>query len=38
MKRVVANDPGAICMLAQHYCNGKRGLLQDRAKAIGPQI
>jgi TPR repeat protein len=33
-KRMEVNDAGAIYMLAQHYCNGEKGLLQDRAKAI----
>ena len=32
MKRVVANNPGAIYMLAQHYCNGERGLLARSCK------
>jgi len=34
LKRVDANDPGAICTLGAYYKEGKGGLLQDRAKAI----
>ena len=33
MKQVAANDPGAIYVLGNHYYNGAKGLLQDRAKA-----
>jgi TPR repeat protein len=34
MKRVEANDAGAISALADCYCHGQLGLLQDRTKAI----
>ena len=34
MKRVAANDPAAIYMLAHFYYQGLGGLQQDRAKAI----
>jgi TPR repeat protein len=33
MRRVEANDPGAICMLAYHYEYKEGGLQQDYAKA-----
>jgi TPR repeat protein len=33
MRRVEANDPGVICMLAYHYEYGEGGLQQDYAKA-----
>jgi TPR repeat protein len=33
MKRVEANDPASICMLAIHYHHGRAGLQQDMAKA-----
>ncbi len=35
MKRVEANDAGAICQLGCYYNEGTFGLLQDRTKAIG---
>ena len=34
MKRVEANDPASICMLADSYYHGRLGLQQDRTKAI----
>ena len=34
MKRVEANDPTSICMLAGSYYQGLNGILQDRAKAL----
>ena len=34
MKRVEANDAGAICELAHQYCHGLRGFQQDDAKAM----
>jgi TPR repeat protein len=34
MKRVEANDAGAINVLASHYYHGKLGLLQDWEKAL----
>jgi TPR repeat protein len=34
MKRVEANDAGAICILANHYHKGERGLVQDPTKAM----
>jgi TPR repeat protein len=34
MKRVVANDVGAICQLANYYYHGQLGLLQDEEKAM----
>ena len=34
MKRVEANDAGAICELAHQYCHGLRGFQQDHAKAM----
>ena len=34
MKRVGANDPTSICMLAGSYYQGLNGILQDRAKAL----
>jgi TPR repeat protein len=34
MKRVEANDPTSICMLATHYHLGRAGFQQDHAKAI----
>ena len=33
-KRVAANDPGAICLLANCYFKGLDGYPQDRVKAI----
>jgi len=33
MKRVEANDAGAICVLGNSYHNGRVGLQQDRTKA-----
>ena len=33
-KRVAANDPGAICLLANCYFKGLDGFPQDRVKAI----
>ena len=33
MKRVEANDPASICMLAIQYHHGRAGLQQDLAKA-----
>jgi hypothetical protein len=34
MKRVEANDAASICLLASNYHDGRRGFLQDHAKAI----
>jgi TPR repeat protein len=34
MKRVEANDPASICMLANSYHNGYHGLQQDHAKSM----
>ena len=34
MKRVEANDAGAICERAHQYCHGLRGFQQDHAKAM----
>ena len=34
IKRVEANDAGAIYVLGNHYCHGQLGLQQDRSKAI----
>jgi TPR repeat protein len=34
MRRVDANDPDSICMLATHYHLGRAGFQQDHAKAI----
>jgi TPR repeat protein len=34
MKRVEANDPASICILADYYLRGRRGVQQDHAKAI----
>jgi len=34
MKRVEANDAGAMCVLAHNYHYGERGLQQDWAKAL----
>jgi TPR repeat protein len=34
MKRVEANDAGAMCLMAQFYDHGEEGLQQDRAKAM----
>ena len=34
MKRVEANDPTSICLLAQHYHHGWAGLQQNHAKAV----
>jgi TPR repeat protein len=34
MKRVEANDPTSICILAGYYLRGLRGVEQDHAKAI----
>ena len=34
MKRVEANDPASICMLADSYYHGRLGLQQDRTKAM----
>jgi tetratricopeptide (TPR) repeat protein len=34
MKRVSANDAGAICALASSYVHGQLGLPQDRARAM----
>jgi TPR repeat protein len=34
MKRVEANDAGAMCVLAHNYHYGESGLQQDRAKAL----
>ena len=34
MKRVEANDPASMYMLAGYYHNGGGGLQQDRTKAI----
>ena len=34
MKRVKANDPAAICVLANHYYNGERGIPQDHTKGM----
>jgi TPR repeat protein len=34
MKRVEANDPGAMCLLAGNYHCGGRGVQQDQTKAI----
>jgi tetratricopeptide (TPR) repeat protein len=34
MKRVEANDAGAMCQLGFYYRNGKIGLLQDEEKAM----
>jgi hypothetical protein len=34
MKRVEANDAGAMHLLASYYCQGIFGFLQDRTKAI----
>jgi tetratricopeptide (TPR) repeat protein len=34
MRRVEANDPASICMLATHYHLGRAGFQQDHAKAI----
>jgi hypothetical protein len=34
MKRVEANDPTSICMLANQYYHGRVGFQQDRAKAM----
>jgi TPR repeat protein len=33
MKRVEANDPASICLLAAHYHHGRVGFQQDRTKA-----
>jgi TPR repeat protein len=34
MKRVEANDPASICILADYYLRGLRGVEQDHAKAM----
>jgi TPR repeat protein len=34
MKRVEANDAGAMCQLGNQYIHGDEGLLQDREKAV----
>jgi TPR repeat protein len=34
MKRVEANDPASICILADYYLQGRRGVEQDHAKAM----
>ena len=34
MKRVEANDAGAISMLANYYCYGENGFRQDQTKAM----
>jgi TPR repeat protein len=34
MKRVEANDPASICLLAGNYHDGRRGFLQDNNKAM----
>jgi TPR repeat protein len=34
MKRVEANDAGAMCVLANDYYRGGRGLLQDQERAV----
>jgi TPR repeat protein len=34
MKRAEANDPGAMCLLGNHYEHGLRGLQQDRTKSM----
>jgi uncharacterized protein HemY len=34
MRRVEANDPTSICMLAGHICLGRAGFQQDHAKAM----
>ena len=34
MKRVEANDAGAICLLANSFYHGLNGMLQDHAKAM----
>ena len=34
MKRVEANDAGAMMVLGNHYHNGQIGLQQDRGKAL----
>jgi tetratricopeptide (TPR) repeat protein len=34
MKRVEANDAGAMCQLGYYYRNGQLGLLQDEEKAM----
>ena len=34
MKRVAANDPASICILASHYRLGRLGLQQDQTKAM----
>ena len=34
MRRVEANDPASMCMLANFYSRGLGGLQQDHTKAI----
>jgi TPR repeat protein len=34
LKRIEANDAGAMCALGSDYYLGKKGLQQDRAKAV----
>jgi TPR repeat protein len=34
MKRVEANDPTSICLLAAHYHHGRAGFQQDHAKSM----
>jgi TPR repeat protein len=34
MKRVAANDPASICMLATHYHLGRAGFQQNHAKTV----
>jgi len=34
MKRIEANDPASMCMLASQYFHGQLGLVQDHAKSM----